>query len=91
MTRGSEISSHEVQIYQALRDATGHWMTAGEIGEGATVASRTARHRCLRLVDIGVFERARVFPAYKYRLRTEQPSVALSYVTRLEDALKVFV
>lgn len=84
----NEISHHELRVFGAAKD--GEWATAKEIAARASVADRTARHHCLRLVKLGVFDQAEVFPAHRYRLSDKAIKRNAAYMNRLAMAASVF-
>lgn len=86
----SEVSIHEVRIFQYLQSVKGGWVTAKDVGEKARVAPRTARAHLLRFVQLGVADQAEVFPAHRYRLAAKADKRNGSYVLRLETAVEVF-
>ena len=85
----NEVSVHEAKIYCAfLTDP--NWKTSREIAKAASVAERTARQHCLRLVHLGIVDQAEVFPAHRYRISEKAKKRNISYVQRLEQACAVF-
>ena len=85
----AEVSEHELKVYAFTLKAAG-WVTNHEIAKGAGVARRTARQHSLRLVQLGVFDQADVFPAHRYRVGKQARSRNRAYVLRLEQAAEVF-
>jgi DNA-binding CsgD family transcriptional regulator len=85
---GNEISVHEVRVYEVLRTAAS-WLSSKDIALWAKVAPRTARHHALRLVRLGVVDRAEVFPAHRYRLSDFADKRNRGYVDRLHRAAEV--
>ena len=85
----SQVSEHEIRVYEAVR-TFGGWMTAREIAVKADVANRTARHHTARLADREIFDVARVFGGFRYRIRTQLSPEAGSYAGRIEAAKRIF-
>jgi DNA-binding IclR family transcriptional regulator len=86
----SEVSRHEVSVYQTLAAAGTGWLTSKEIAERAGVAPRTARAHALKLVQLGVVDQAEVFPGHRYRLAEHAAKRNRGYVDRLTRAAEVF-
>ncbi len=82
----SEVSIHELKVLKAAAE----WTTSKEIAAAAGVAPRTARHHCLRLVKLGVFDVAEVFPSHRYRLSPSADKRNFGYMNRLREAASVF-
>ena len=57
-------SIHEVRVWRAL---TAEWRTVLELAAAADVSRRTASLHCGHLTDIGLAERAEVFPGHRFR------------------------
>lgn len=85
----NEISIHEVRVYLALK-AAGDWMTHADIANASGVNPRTVRAHTLRLVGLGLLDKAEVFPAHRYRLAQKADKRNASYAQRLEHARSVF-
>lgn len=83
-----QISEHEVRIYQAAFE-DGGWLTSREIGVKADVADRTTRHHAKGLAKLGVFEVAKVFGGFRYRIKTSPAGPAAEYVAQIEAAKDV--
>ena len=62
------ISRHELAVVKVLAEAGDEWVTSNDISARAGVAPRTARAHALNLVNLGIVDRAEVFPANRYRL-----------------------
>lgn len=84
----NQISDHEVRVYEAVR-LHGGWLTAKEIAAKADVADRTARGHASTLAEIGVFEVARVFGGYRYRIKTTLEPSASEYAAQIESAKRI--
>lgn len=85
----AQISLHEIRVYEAVKSAGG-WMTAREIAVAADVADRTARHHAAKLSDLGVFEIAKVFGGYRYRIASSATDASRVHVSELEAAKRIF-
>jgi DNA-binding CsgD family transcriptional regulator len=84
-----EISAQEANIYDVFLASRGRWFTSKEIAEAAGVANRTARMHCRRFTELGIVDRAAVFPGHRYRLSSAGEWNA-DYLRRLADACAVF-
>lgn len=82
------ISEHEIHVYEAVR-LHGGWLTAKEIAAKADVADRTARHHAGALADTGVFDVAKVFGGYRYRIKSALDPEASAYVSEIEAAKRI--
>jgi hypothetical protein len=89
MTR-DEISRHETAIYRVLHGSAPRWLTNAEIAKAAGVARRTARLHTQRYAELGLIERAAVFPGHRFRWSIEAERRNADYVGRLRHALDVF-
>jgi predicted ArsR family transcriptional regulator len=85
----NEISLHLVKVYEAVK-SSGGWMTAREIADRSGVAGRTARAHAARLVALGVFDQAEVFPGHRYRVSSLADKRNKAFVQRLTEAKSVF-
>lgn len=86
----SEISIHEVKVYQLLFGASEEWFTNADISKKLAMKPRTVRLHTLRLVKLGVLDQAEVFPAHRYRWSKNAKKRNLAYFQRLEEAATVF-
>jgi predicted ArsR family transcriptional regulator len=86
----NEVSLHQVKVYLAVKASGKAWITAKEIAERADVAQRTARAHALKLVNLGIFDQAEVFPAHRYRLAEMADKRNKGYALRIEQAMSVF-
>lgn len=86
----NEVSLHQILVYLAVKNAGSAWITAREIAERSGVAPRTARAHSLKLVKLGIFDQAEVFPAHRYRLATTADQRKKGYLLRIEQAMSVF-
>ena len=82
------ISHHEVRVYRVTCQNQG-WLTAKDIAGMSDVSARTARHHAARLTKLGVFDVARVFGGYRYRIKTELEPSASKYVGQIEAAGRI--
>ena len=86
----SEISHHEVRIYQSLKTRPQEWLTNKEIAGVSGVNERTVRLHTLRFVKLGMLDLAEVFPAHRFRWSAKAERRNKSYEVRLENAIEVF-
>lgn len=85
----NEISIHELRVFLVVQ-ASDKWMTNAEIAEAAKVAQRTARHHSHRLVSLGIFDQAEVFPAHRFRVAEKAGKRNAAYMKRLMGAKETF-
>jgi hypothetical protein len=85
----AEISEHQVRVFQFVRESR-RWVTSAEIATGACVAPRTARFHAARLVSVGIFDQAEVFPGHRYRLSSQAEKRNKAYLLRLCQAEEIF-
>jgi predicted ArsR family transcriptional regulator len=85
----NEVSVHEARVYLALL-AGDRWLTANDVAEQASVAPRTARAHCLKLVRLGLVDQVETFPAHRYRWSEKGSKRNRGYLQRLEQAVSVF-
>jgi DNA-binding IclR family transcriptional regulator len=85
----NEVSLHQCKVFLAVKNAP-MWITANEIAELANVAPRTARSHALKLVNLGIFDQAEVFPAHRYRLSDKAAKRNKAYLQRIEGAISIF-
>jgi len=85
----NEISAHLCRVYVSVKSAN-CWMTAKDIAQAAKVADRTARSHALRLVNLGVFDQAEVFPAHRYKISEKASKRNKAIILRLEAAHEIF-
>lgn len=86
----NEVSLHQIKVYMAVKDAGENWLTSAEICAKAGVAPRTARAHALKLVNLGIFDQADVFPAHRYRMAETSVNRNKGYLLRIEKAMSVF-
>ncbi|MGL5912021.1 MAG: hypothetical protein ACRCZP_18600 [Phycicoccus sp.] len=82
----SEVSRHEIAVYQAIARGGDKWISSAEIASRADVAPRTARAHALKLVQLGVVDQAEVFPGHRYRLSEFAGKRNRGYVDRITRA-----
>jgi hypothetical protein len=87
----TEISSHEVKVYLALKSQPGKWLSNAEIAKLAGGMNlRTVRMHTLRLVKLGIVDQAEIFPAYRYRLASKKADKRnAAYSIRLNETAEV--
>lgn len=78
-----EISSHQVRVWKSVRK---DWVTIKDIAAMAGVARRTASMHALRLVNLGLFDQAEVFPGHRYRASELGEKRNKAYLLRLQNA-----
>ncbi len=86
----SEISLHEVKVYQALKNHPDKWMTNHDIAELVGISERTVRLHSRRFVTLGLLDLAEVFPAHRFRWSSKDSRRNKSYVLRIEHAVEAF-
>ena len=86
----NEVSLHQVKVYMAVKASGNSWITSNVIAERAGVSPRTARSHALKLVNLGIFDQAEVFPAHRYRLASTADKRNKGYSLRIEQAISVF-
>jgi DNA-binding IclR family transcriptional regulator len=86
----SEVSLHEIKVLHALMSNPDKWLTHKEISQTSRVNERTTRAHTLRLVKLGMLEKAEVFPAHKYRWSAKASKRNAAYAQRIEQAIQVF-
>lgn len=85
----SEISTHEVKVYLALKSMPEKWLSNAEVSEMAKVSPRTVRSHTLRLVKLGILDQAEVFPAHRYKFSSKGEKRNRSYAIRLDQAAEI--
>ena len=85
----SEISFHFLNVFDAAKNHEG-WLTSKELARIAGVADRTARAHAARLVSLGLFDLAEVFPGHRYRFSALADKRNKAMITRLDVARNVF-
>lgn len=87
MIERSEISQHEVLVYQTL--ALGKWLSNREISQVSGVLLRTVRAHTLKLVRLGIADQAEIFPGHRYRISEYASSRNRGYLDRILRAAEV--
>jgi DNA-binding IclR family transcriptional regulator len=85
----SEISLHLLKVFDAVK-THGGWLTNKEVAKLSGVAPRTARAHTARLVAVGLFDLAEVFPAHRYRLSALADKRNKAMMQRIDAAREVF-
>ena len=85
----NEVSIHLLKVFEAAK-AHGGWLTAKEIAQRSGVAPRTGRAHANRLVALGIFDVAEVFPGYRYRLSALAENRNRAMLQRLAKARAAF-
>jgi DNA-binding IclR family transcriptional regulator len=85
----TEISPHAVRVLKVFQDNPQTWFENNEVAERSSVYARTVRKHTKELVELGILNEQRVFPATKYRLITEPVEDARSHLERYETARTV--
>jgi hypothetical protein len=84
------ISIHEVRLLLVFQKQPDRWLSNGEAAEEAEISPRTARLHTSRLLELGVLDVLRLFPASKFRLATGPGEAGRAYLDRWEKARQVF-
>lgn len=92
MSERSKISRHEVEVYRVLVAKRGGWITNREIAESVAVkvSERTVRLVTMKLVKMGLLDRAEVFPAHRFKLSDKADKRSRVYSGRINKAAEVF-
>lgn len=80
------ISVHEVRLLLAFQQDADAWMSNAEAAETAKISPRTARLHTSRLVELGVLDVQRLFPASKFRPAKEPGEEGRAYLDRWQQA-----
>ena len=83
---GDLISLHEVKLLLVFKNRPDCWFDNAQVAEAAQISPRTARLHTSRLVELGVLDVERVFPASKFKLSGNPPEAGATYLTRWEKA-----
>lgn len=84
------ISVHEVRLLLLFQTQPERWLTNSEAASAAKISPRTARLHTSRLVEIGVLDVQRLFPASTFRLGKRPGEAGLAYLERWRQAREVF-
>jgi hypothetical protein len=63
------VSPHLVRVFDVVK-SHGGWLPVSEIAGRASVAKRTCNNHATLLTRLGIFDRAAVFPGFRYRAST---------------------
>jgi hypothetical protein len=85
----NEVSLHLVKVFDAAK-SHGGWLTSKRLAELSGVAPRTSRAHARRLVDLGMFDLAEVFPGHRYRLSALAEKRNKAMFQRLDNARDAF-
>jgi FixJ family two-component response regulator len=85
----NEVSEHEAKIFSFVK-SQGHWVTSKHIAHATQVTERTVQNHVKRLVQLGIFDLAEVFPAHRFRVSEKASKRNIAYLQRLEFACEVF-
>ncbi len=80
------ISAHEVKLLLAFQQQPDAWQTNAEAADAAGISPRTARLHTSRLVELGVLDVQRLFPASKFRPAKEPGEAGRAYLERWTQA-----
>jgi len=84
----NEVSLHRLYVWKYV-EKSGCWLTNDEIAKGANVALRTARSHSKALSDLGLFDRAEIFPAHRFKMSDKAAARNQGYLQRLQQAAEV--
>jgi predicted ArsR family transcriptional regulator len=85
----NQISPHQLRVYTFVV-AADRWVTAKETAQATGVAYRTVSDHMKKLVGLGIFDRAELFPSFHYRLSAFAERRNKAYLQRLLAAKEVF-
>lgn len=88
MSESIDISIHQVRLFRALKRDS--WQTGIAVSKAAGVARRTASHHLQRFTEMGIVQRADVFPGPQYRISPSAETNNHGLLRRLADAAQVF-
>lgn len=80
------ISRHEVRVLLVFRQSPERWLDNAQVAEAANINPRTARLHTAKLVELGVLDVQRVFPASKFRLGRSPGLAGRAYLDHWEQA-----
>lgn len=87
----SEVSTHQLRVFQCLARAhPRQWMTNKAIACATGVSLRNVSLHTRRLVDLGIFDQAEVFPGHRFRLSEKADKRNAAYMIRLKQAEDIF-
>lgn len=84
------ISLHEVRLLLVFQKQPDLWLSNAEAAEVADISPRTARLHTSRLIELGVLDVQRLFPASKFRLGQRPSEAGRAYLDRWQQAREVF-
>jgi hypothetical protein len=84
-----QVSAHEIRVLEAVK-GNDAWQTAREIAVKADVKDRTARQHAMTLSLFGVFDVAKLFGGYRYRMAAVLRPESVAYLARVETAKRAF-
>jgi Fic family protein len=85
----NEISLHQAKVFRFVKSQP-DWVTAKAIALATDISGRTARSHCFKLVKLGIFDQAEVFPAHRYQFSKFADKRNKAYLQRLEQACAIF-
>lgn len=80
------ISRHEVRVLLVFRQSPERWLDNAQVAEAANINPRTARLHTAKLVELGVLDVQRVFPASKFRIGRSPGPAGRTYLDHWEQA-----
>jgi hypothetical protein len=83
------VSVHAVRVFIALVDAGDEWLTSIQASARAEVGPRSTRQHLRKLSSLGVVDKAKVFPGYRYRLARAPEGRGAEHLQRLHAARAV--
>jgi DNA-binding IclR family transcriptional regulator len=87
--QSTQVSAHEVRIYDALIANKDQWLMGREIAQKSGVVPRTTRAHLVRFVELGIVEQAEVYPGPRYRWSERACRRNAEYISRIEAAKAV--
>jgi hypothetical protein len=87
MIENNEISEHQAKIYDFVRKQN-QWLTNADITEHVGFSARTVRLHTKRLVDLGIFELAELYPGHQFKLAPKPRDKV--HLQRLLQAVAIF-
>jgi hypothetical protein len=85
----NEVSLHEARTFLFVKGQK-KWVSCREIAAATGTAERTVQNHVKRLVNLGIFDFAEVFPSHRFRFSDKANRRNLAYLQRLEFACEVF-
>src|SRR5262245_2579930 len=84
------ISVHEVRLLLVFQRQPENWLTNAEVAEAARISPRTARLHTSRLVELGILEVQRLYPASRFQPKKEPGEAGRDYLERWQKAREVY-